>query len=317
MYTAHPPDNIAVFARFSGVKGMFRGSLVAMITPMQQDGGVDSDALERLVDFHIGQGTDGIVAVGTTGESATLDMDEHCEVIRQVVTMAAGRVPVIAGTGANSTTEAIELTRCAKAAGADACLLVTPYYNKPTQEGLYLHHKAVAQAVAIPQILYNVPGRTAVDMLPETAARLAMVDNIVGIKEATGDMARVDSIRSLCGEGFAIYSGDDATGCEAMLRGAHGVISVTANLVPKQMHEMCVAALNGEREHAESLDAPLRGLHANLFLEANPIPVKWAAARMGLCSEAIRLPLTRLSEKYHEKVLEAMRQAGLSVEDAV
>jgi 4-hydroxy-tetrahydrodipicolinate synthase len=299
----------------SGVRGMFRGSLVAMITPMRQDGSVDAAALEGLVEFHIEQGSDGIVAVGTTGESATLDMDEHCEVIGRVVDKAAGRVPVIAGTGANSTTEAIELTRCAKEAGADACLLVTPYYNKPTQEGLYLHHRAVAEAVEIPQILYNVPGRTACDMLPETVARLALVDNIVGIKEATGDLRRVDSIRSLCGEGFAIYSGDDATGCAAMLRGAHGVISVTANLAPRQMHLMCVAALGGEKERAESLDAPLRALHENLFLEANPIPVKWAAARMGLCSDDIRLPLTRLSERYQPKVLEAMAQAGLTVEN--
>ncbi len=294
---------------------MFRGSLVAMITPMQQDGSVDSDALGRLVEFHIEQGSDGIVAVGTTGESATLDMEEHCDVIRQVVEMAAGRIPVIAGTGANSTTEAIALTRCAKESGADACLLVTPYYNKPTQEGLYLHHRAVADAVVIPQILYNVPGRTACDMLPETAARLALIDNIVGIKEATGDLKRVDSIRSLCGESFAIYSGDDATGCAAMLRGAHGVISVTANLAPRQMHRMCTAALDGERERAEALDASLRGLHENLFLEANPIPVKWAAARMGLCSDTIRLPLTRLSDRFQHTVLEAMQQAGLAVEN--
>jgi len=310
----HPPDTIAVFARFSGVKGMFRGSMVAMITPMGQDGSVDSEALGRLVEFHIDQGSDGIVAVGTTGESATLDMKEHCDVIRQVVQKAAGRIPVIAGTGANSTTEAIELTRCAKDAGADACLLVTPYYNKPTQEGLYLHHRAVAEAVAIPQILYNVPGRTACDMLPETAARLALVDNIVGIKEATGDLKRVDSIRSLCGEDFAIYSGNDDIGCAAILRGGHGVISVTANLVPKQMHEMCMAALDGDRERAEALDAPMQGLHDTLFLEANPIPVKWASARMGMCSDVIRLPLTVLSDRYQPRLLEAMRQAGLSVE---
>lgn len=290
---------------------MFRGSLVAMITPMRADGSLDGEALRRLIDFHVEQGSDGIVAVGTTGESATLNEADHCAVIRQVVEHAAGRVPIIAGTGANSTTEAIALTRCAREAGADACLLVTPYYNKPTQEGLYLHHRAVAEAVDIPQILYNVPGRTACDMLPETVARLALIPNIVGIKEATGELQRVDRIRTLCGEDFAIYSGDDATACALILRGGHGVISVTANVAPTQMHDMCMAALDGDAKRAEALDEPLRGLHTGLFVESNPIPVKWAVTQMGLCAEGIRLPLTWLSENARPKVREAMEQAGV------
>jgi 4-hydroxy-tetrahydrodipicolinate synthase len=289
---------------------MLRGSMVALITPMREDGAVDVAALRRLVDFHVEQETDAIVAVGTTGESATLDEQEHCEVIRRVVEQAAGRLPVVAGTGANSTTEAIVLTRCAKDAGADACLLVTPYYNKPTQEGLYLHHKAVAEAVEIPQILYNVPGRTACDMVPETVARLARLSNIVGIKEATGDLSRVERLRQLCGTDFAIYSGDDATACQLMLRGGQGVISVTANVAPARMHAMCVAALAGDRDQAEALDAVLNGLHTALFAESNPIPVKWAAAEMGLCGRGIRLPLTWLSESAQPRVRAALQQAG-------
>ena len=290
---------------------MFRGSMVALITPMKDDGSVDEDALRRLVEFHIEQGTDAIVAVGTTGESATLDEPEHCEVIRQVVDFATGRIPVIAGTGANSTTEAISLTRCAREAGAAACLLVTPYYNKPTQEGLYLHHKAVAEAVDIPQILYNVPGRTACDMLPPTVARLAEVPNIVGIKEATGDLSRLHQIRELCGVKFAVYSGDDATGCAMMLQGGDGVISVTANVAPKLMHEMCEAALAGNRELAEQLNHKLAGLHSALFVESNPIPVKWAMVEMGLAQQGIRLPLTWLSESAQPRVKAAMQQAGI------
>jgi 4-hydroxy-tetrahydrodipicolinate synthase len=278
---------------------------------MTSDGAIDEGALAGLVEWHIAEGTDGIVAVGTTGESATLDEEEHCRVIRQVVEMTAGRVPVIAGTGANSTTEAIVLTRCAEAAGADACLLVTPYYNKPTQEGLYLHHKAVAEAVDIPQILYNVPGRTACDMLPETAARLASVANIVGIKEATGDLSRITRIRDLCGDDFAIYSGDDATGCESMLLGGNGVISVTANVAPAAMHAMCVAAMAGDRAEAERIDQTLAGLHRDLFIEANPIPVKWALAEMGKIGLGIRLPLTWLSEAAREPLRRAMQQAGV------
>jgi 4-hydroxy-tetrahydrodipicolinate synthase len=278
---------------------------------MHDDGAVDEAAFRRLIDWHVEQGTDAIVAVGTTGESATLDEQEHCEAIALVVEHAAGRIPVIAGTGANSTSEAIALTRCAREAAADACLLVTPYYNKPTQEGLYQHHKAVAEAVGIPQILYNVPGRTAVDMLPETVARLAEIDNVVGVKEATGQLERVTQIRQLTSADFAIYSGDDATAREAILLGANGDISVTANVAPAAMHAMCAAALAGDRARAEELDAPLAGLHSKLFLEANPIPVKWALAEMGRVGAGIRLPLTRFSEGFHEELRAAMRQAGI------
>lgn len=291
---------------------MFRGSLVALITPMHPDGGIDDASLQRLVDFHVDAGTSAIVAVGTTGESATLDEEEHCDLIRRTVEFAAGRIPVIGGTGANSTREAIVLTRCAKDAGASAALLVTPYYNKPTQEGLYLHHKAVAEAVDIPQILYNVPGRTACDMQPETVARLSEIENIVGVKEATGDLTRVARLREGCGDGFALYSGDDATGCEFMLLGGDGVISVTSNLVPDKMQAMCEAALRGDRERAHAINQQLDGLHRELFVQSNPIPVKWAAARMGLCPQGIRLPLTWLSEEYHARVRHAMELAGLT-----
>ncbi|MEJ2106176.1 MAG: 4-hydroxy-tetrahydrodipicolinate synthase [Acidiferrobacteraceae bacterium] len=286
---------------------MFHGSMVALVTPMHDDGAVDVPALQRLVDFHVENGTDAIVAVGTTGESATLAMDEHCQAIATVVQRAGGRVPVIAGTGANSTSEAIELTRCAQEAGADACLLVTPYYNKPTQEGLYLHHKAVADAVPVPQILYNVPGRTAVDMLPATVARLAEVSNIVGIKEATGDLERARQILELCGEGLDVYSGDDVTALDLILIGAKGDISVTANVAPGLMHEMCEAALAGDAPRARALNERLMPLHRSLFLESNPIPVKWALHEMGLIGGGIRLPLTPLAEQYHEPVRDALR----------
>jgi len=289
---------------------MFRGSMVALVTPMHTDGSVDFDSLSRLLELHIESGTSAIISMGTTGESATLDEKEHCEVIRRTVEMVDNRIPVIAGTGANSTTEAISLSRCAMQAGADACLLVTPYYNKPTQEGLYLHHKMIAEAVPIPQILYNVPGRTAVDMLPETIARLAEISNIIGVKEATGDLSRLTQIRELCGDNFDIYSGDDATGTEFMLLGGNGVISVTNNIVPKAMSEMCQAALAGDRAKAEELNKPLMGLHNDLFIEANPIPVKWALAEMGKMPAGIRLPLTPLSEQYHETLRAAMRKAG-------
>ncbi len=285
--------------------------MVALVTPMREDGSLDEASLRGLVDWHVEQGSDGIVAVGTTGECPTLDEEEHCRVIRLVVEYAAGRIPVIAGTGANSTTEAINLTRRAREAGADACLLVSPYYNKPTQEGLYLHHKAVAEAVDIPQILYNVPGRTACDMLPETVARLAGIDNIVGIKEATGDLSRVPLLRELCGDDFAIYSGDDATGRELLLLGGQGVISVTANVAPALMHRMCAAALAGDRAEAGNLDARLEALHRDLFIESNPIPVKWAMAELGRIPPGIRLPLTWLSEGAREPVRRAMVQAGV------
>jgi len=293
----------------------FHGSIVAIVTPMR--GGVAPDAplawdqLAELIEFHIAQGTDGIVAVGTTGESATLNEEEHCEAIRRTVEIVKHRVPVIAGTGANSTTEAIHLTQQAKAAGADACLLVTPYYNKPTQEGLYLHFKAVAEAVAIPQILYNVPGRTACDMLPTTVARLAKVPHIVGVKEATGEVARVAQIREQCGENFILLSGDDATAREFMLAGGHGVISVTANVAPKAMHELCVAARAGDAALAAAIDAPLALLHRDLFCESNPIPVKWAVHAMGLIDNGIRLPLTWLSTAAEPTVRAALSAAGI------
>jgi 4-hydroxy-tetrahydrodipicolinate synthase len=291
---------------------MFRGSIVALITPMHDDGRVDDDALRRLVDFHVAEGTSAIVAVGTTGESATLDHAEHCAVIRRVVELAAGRIPVIAGTGANSTTEAINLTQCARQAGADAALLVTPYYNKPTQEGLYLHHKAVAEAVDIPQILYNVPGRTACDMLPATTARLARIPNIVGIKDATGELGRLNELKESCGDGFDLFSGDDATACEFILGGGHGVISVTANVAPRLMQEMCAAALAHERERALAVNERLDALHHDLFVQSNPIPVKWAVAEMGLSPKGIRLPLTWLTEDAQPRVRAAMARAGVA-----
>jgi len=289
--------------------------MVAIVTPMQ--GGVapasaiDWDALARLVEFHLEAGTDAIVAVGTTGESATLDDAEHCETIRRCIESVRGRVPVIAGTGANSTTEAIHLTSRAKDLGADACLLVTPYYNKPTQEGLYQHYKAVAEAVDIPQILYNVPGRTACDMLPETIGRLAGLRNIIGVKEATGDVARVARLRELCGPDFVLLSGDDATAREFMLAGGQGVISVTANVAPRQMHDMSMAAIAGDAAMAARLDAPLAALHRDLFCESNPIPVKWGVHAMGLAGTGIRLPLTWLSSTGETRMRAAMREAGI------
>ncbi|WP_435104858.1 4-hydroxy-tetrahydrodipicolinate synthase [Arhodomonas sp. AD133] len=289
---------------------MFHGSMVALVTPMHDDGAVDEAALERLVEFHVDNGTDAIVAVGTTGESATLDYDEHCYVMRRVVEMVRGRTAVIGGTGANSTWEAIKLTRCAMEGGCDAALLVTPYYNKPTQEGLYQHFKAVSEAVPIPQILYNVPGRTACDILPETVERLAGISNIVGIKEASGSVARAEDILERCGDRLDVFCGEDAKNLALMLAGAKGCISVTANVAPSQMHQMCTAALSGDREEAERIDARLAALHKALFVETNPIPVKWAVHKMGFCGEGIRLPLTRLSDQHHETVLQAMKLAG-------
>jgi len=290
---------------------MFQGSMVALVTPMHADGSLDRGALRRLVDFQIENGTTAIVSVGTTGESPTLDMDEHCEVIRLTVEYAAGRVPVIAGTGANSTSEAIELTECAKRDGANACLLVTPYYNKPTQEGLFQHHKKIAEAVDIPQVLYNVPGRTACDMQPATVARLAAVPNIIGIKEATGNLDRAREILKLVPKEFELYSGDDATAMDFILLGGKGVISVTTNVVPRAMQDMCAAALKGDAKAAAAINDRLMGLHKNLFVEANPIPVKWALEQMGLIEGGIRLPLTPLSAAHHETVRAAMRSAGV------
>ncbi len=291
---------------------MFQGSMVALVTPMQADGAIDEDALQGLIDFHVENKSDALVAVGTTGESATLDETEHCHVIRRSVEMAAGRIPIIAGTGANSTTEAIDLTRCAMEAGADACLLVTPYYNKPTQEGLYQHHKAIAEAVPIPQILYNVPGRTACDMLPETVERLASIANIIAIKEATGDLDRARNILDRCGDRLDLFSGDDATAMELILLGGKGNISVTANVAPAAMHAMCAAALAGDRDAAKVINDRLDVLNTTLFVESNPIPVKWALYEMGLIPEGIRLPLTVLAEEHHETIRQALRQAGVT-----
>ena len=291
---------------------MLRGSMVALITPMTATGQVDEAALEALVAFHLENGTDAIVAVGTTGESATLSYQEHRHVMKRVVELVAGKVPVIAGTGSNSTAEAIEMTEIAMQDGADACLLVTPYYNKPTQEGLYRHYKMIAEQVAIPQILYNVPGRTACDLLPETVERLAGLSNIVGIKEATGNLERAKEIMQRCGDRIDVYSGDDATALELILLGGKGNISVTANVTPSTMHQACAAALAGDRETAMRLNSTMEDLHKVLFLEPNPIPVKWALAKMGYGDvNGIRLPLVPLSESVQPQVLAAMRKAGI------
>ncbi len=288
---------------------MIQGSIVALVTPMYENGAIDKESLEKLVIYHIDQGTDALVAVGTTGESATLSENEHCEVIKTVVDYVSGRIPVIAGTGSNSTIEAINLTHKAQQAGADACLIVTPYYNKPTQEGLYLHYKAIAEAVDIPQILYNVPGRTACDMLPETIGRLSKLTNIIGVKEATGDLTRVKKIRDLAGEDFAIYTGDDATSVEFCLLGGNGSITVTGNVAPRLVHEMIMAAITGDKETALAIDEKLADLHKNLFIQSNPIPVKWAVAEMGLMRQGIRLPLTWLTEDCFATVRSSMCKA--------
>lgn len=294
---------------------MFAGSLVALATPMiggnTVDAAVDWAGLEKLIDWHLESGTHGIVAVGTTGESATLAVDEHLEVIRQTVARVSGRVPVIAGTGANSTLEAIELTSAAKGAGADACLLVAPYYNKPTQQGMYLHYKTIAAAVDIPQILYNVPGRTVADMDNDTVERLAGIDNIVGLKDATGDIPRGKALIEAVGDQLVVWSGDDATALELIKCGAKGDISVTANIAPAQMAAMCNAALAGDMAEAERINAQLDPLHQGLFVEANPIPVKWALHEMGLMSEAIRLPLTPLDERFRADLKQALKTAEL------
>jgi 4-hydroxy-tetrahydrodipicolinate synthase len=290
---------------------MLQGCLVAIVTPMFDDGSLDLDALRALIDFHVDAGTDGIVIVGTTGESPTVDVDEHCLLIQTTVAHVNGRCAVIAGTGANSTSEAIELTAKAKALGVDACLLVAPYYNKPSQEGLYQHYAAVASAVDIPQILYNVPSRTGCDISNDTALRLAKLKNIVGIKDATGGIERGTDLILRAPKDFAIYSGDDATGMALMLLGGHGVISVTANVAPKLMHEMCVAALAGNVKKACEVNAKLFALHQKLFIEPNPIPVKWVLQQMGLIKSGIRLPMVNLSEQYHEVLRAAMRQAGI------
>ncbi|NHN37792.1 4-hydroxy-tetrahydrodipicolinate synthase [Pseudomaricurvus alcaniphilus] len=290
---------------------MIQGSMVALVTPMTAANELDWSGLEKLVEWHIERGTHAIVAVGTSGESATLDVGEHLQVITRVVEQVNGRVPVIAGTGANSTSEAIELTRSAKAAGADACLSVTPYYNRPTQEGLYLHHKAIAEAVALPQLLYNVPARTGVDMLPATVQRLSRVDNIIGMKEATGDLKRAAWLIENCGDDFLVLSGDDITAVELMILGGKGNISVTANVAPAEVARMCELAIGGEADAARAINKKLMPVHNAMFLESNPIPVKWAVAQLGLIDSGIRLPLTPLAPQYHQQVRAALEGAGL------
>ena len=286
--------------------------MVALVTPMMDDGAVDYEALEALIEWHIDSGTDAIVSMGTTGESATLDFKEHGEVVDFTVKKVNGRVPVIAGTGANSTSEAIELTAFAKGVGADACLLVTPYYNKPTQEGLYQHYKKIAESVDIPQILYNVPGRTACDLLPETVARLAKIPNIIGIKEATGDLDRVKQIQTLVDDSeFDLYTGDDGSAVEFILLGGHGGISVTANVVPKALSEIYHLALEGQADEARALDAKIAALHQVLFAESNPIPVKWALYEMGKIRKGIRLPLTELSEVHRPSLNAVLTEVGV------
>ncbi len=292
---------------------MIQGSIVAIVTPMHQDGSLDYLRLKALIDFHVTEGTDGIVIVGTTGESPTVDVDEHCELIRAAVEYAGGRIPVIAGTGGNSTSEAIELTAYAKQVGATASLNVVPYYNKPTQEGIYRHFKAIAEAVDLPMIVYNVPGRTVADMSNETTLRLAQIPGIIGIKDATGNLERGTELMMRAPKSFALYSGDDASALAFILLGGHGTISVTANVAPRLMQEMCAAALAGDVGHARDINYRLFGLHRNLFVEPNPIPVKWAVAQMGLIEDGIRLPMTPLSPEYHGRVREAMREAGVTV----
>jgi 4-hydroxy-tetrahydrodipicolinate synthase len=292
---------------------MITGSLVAIVTPMFEDGRLDMARFRELIDWHVAEGTDGIVVVGTTGESPTVDFDEHKELIRVAVDHAKGRIPVVAGTGGNSTAEAIELTQSAKKAGATACLSVVPYYNKPTQEGLYRHFRKVAETVDLPMIVYNVPGRTVADLHNDTMLRLAQVPGIIGIKDATANIERGTDLVKRAPRGFAIYSGDDATALALILMGGHGVISVTANVAPRLMHEMCAAALVGDVKRARELNLKLLGLHQKLFVEANPIPVKWALAQMGRMEPGLRLPMTPLSEKLHDTVREALAEAGITI----
>jgi 4-hydroxy-tetrahydrodipicolinate synthase len=288
---------------------MFTGSMVAVATPMNEDGSIDYDSYENLIEFHIENKTDAIVPVGTTGESATINHDEHCEIVSFVVDKVSKRIPVIAGTGANSTSEAIALTKYAYEAGVDGCLSVTPYYNKPTQEGLYQHYKAIAEAVPVPLIPYNVPGRTSVDMLPKTVERFLKINNIVAVKEAIGDLKRIKELVDICGSKINILSGDDLTAMEALLIGGKGVITVTGNIAPKYMHLMCKAAIEGDRKLAQEYDKKIVGLHKDLFLESNPIPTKWALHKMGLIKKGIRLPLTSFSEEHHAKLLNSMQLA--------
>ena len=290
---------------------MFKGSMVAIVTPMNEDGSLDHMSLERLIEFHIENKTDVIISVGTTGESATLDFDEHSEVIRSTLAIVNNRIPVIAGSGANSTSEAIHLTQRSKELGADACLLVTPYYNKPTQKGLYEHYKKIADEVNIPQILYNVPGRTSVDMLPDTVKNLSTHPNIIGIKEASGNLERSREVLSKCAENMSIYTGDDKTSARDILMGFKGNISVTANIAPLEMHNMCKLAAEGKESEAKKINSKIDILHDNLFIESNPIPVKWALNRMGLIKKGIRLPLTWMDEIYEDKLEKSLKDAGV------
>ena len=290
---------------------MFKGSLVAIATPMYEDGSLDFKSMEKLIEFHISNKTDAIVAVGTTGESATLDFNEHSEVIKTTISIINKRIPVIAGTGANSTSEALELTQRSKDLGADACLLVTPYYNKPTQNGLYCHYKKIADEVSIPQILYNVPGRTSVDMLPDTVYKLSSHPNIIGIKEASGDLSRSSELLEKCSENISIFTGDDKTSMRDILMGFDGNISVTANITPLEMHNMCMYAKNGDKNNAEIINNKLDALHDKIFVESNPIPVKWALHRMGLIKKGIRLPLTWMDKKFEESLETSLIEAGI------
>jgi 4-hydroxy-tetrahydrodipicolinate synthase len=290
---------------------MIKGSIVAIVTPMHADGSLDLPGLRKLIDWHIAEGTDGIVIVGTTGESATVSVEEHCELIRVAVEHTAGRIPIIAGTGGNSTAEAIKLTECAKEVGADAALLVVPYYNRPTQEGMYRHFKAIAEAVDLPIILYNVPGRTVADMSNDTVARLAAIPNIIGIKDATGNIGRGTELLKMVPKSFAVYSGDDPTAMALMFCGGAGNISVTANVAPRAMHELCVAAMAGDIAKAIAINNQVLPLHQKLFVEPNPVPVKWAMAEMGLIPEGIRLPLAPLGSEFHDTVRNALRAAGV------
>jgi len=290
-----------------------QGSIPAIISPMLEDGSLDLPGFERLLDWHVAEGTDAVVVVGTTGESPTVDVTEHCSLIETAVRRVAGRIPVIAGTGANSTREAIELARFAAKAGADAHLSVVPYYNKPTQEGLYQHFLAIVEAVDLPLILYNVPGRTVADLANDTVLRLAQIPGVVGIKDATGNIERGSDLLKRAPAGFSVFSGDDATAIALMLLGGKGSISVTANVAPRLMHEMCSAAVAGDAVRARELNQRLLGLHRNLFLEANPIPVKWAVQQLGRIEGGIRLPMTRLSPEFHERIRQAMREAGIVV----
>ncbi|HEY0064386.1 MAG TPA: 4-hydroxy-tetrahydrodipicolinate synthase [Telluria sp.] len=290
---------------------MIKGSIVAIVTPMHADGSLDYPGLKKLIDWHIAEGTDGIVIVGTTGESATVNVDEHCELIRFTVEHAKKRIPIIAGTGGNSTAEAIKLTECAKEVGADAALVVVPYYNRPTQEGMYQHFKAIAEAVDLPIILYNVPGRTVADMSNETVVRLSAIKNIVGIKDATGNIGRGLELLRDVPQSFAVYSGDDPTAMALMFCGGAGNISVTANVAPRAMHELCAAAMAGNIAKAVEINNKVMPLHAKLFVEPNPVPVKWALAEMGMMPAGLRLPLAPLSANYHDTVRGALRDAGV------